>query len=303
MSCLVQWSPVAAARHVLFFVRAGAEHEVAAIAATEPHVSTATAATEVFLPGVNLDGGSVDLGDAGPDIVTVSGSSSQAILDAVDLLCGHVEPAAFLFPGGPAVHVDDRVEVYDPPGTWAGYLTDVCTVDRAYEALLVGASSLAQVHFGSEIEEWVLDGARAAARLCPDRFDAHAHCARLLNALGHHVEATEHAERAVATATRDHLRAEAFTAIGYARHALGDYAGSVAAYRSAYECGKRPDRSRALGIALMRVGELDEALNYLELPAWTTRNLVAVAAGLASADRSGLAADLLEITRPTVRRG
>ena len=297
MVTIVQWEPVLALGYVLLEVRPGSECVAGSVANELSIVDQATVIAEVHIPGVNIRGGMVNVGDSGPDFVTITESAATDVLAAAQALASHIEPARFLITSGHAVTLDGQCHIEALTTSWIEYVEQTCATDVACRILLAAPIASSNNPRAYPPSADLLTQTEAAVRLCPDSFDAHFTSAWMLDALGRHAKAVAECERALALPATDVDRAMASDQLGHAHHELGAFAKAVEAYRAAAAHLGHPDVQRSLGVALMHAGSWDEAERLLRAQVGKSRLFVDVASALATLGERDVARSLLRFAR------
>jgi len=274
---LVQWAPWRVTGSAVFEIRSGHRSAVERLTVPSGSGLTLVGAPEVVrVGGINgVELASVDLRLGCTELVRLDDTGLPVEPATLEALAPHVSGsellavAGELTPGG-AGHtfvLDQRCSMVEVPD-WVAHLAQHGRAELAYDLLLAPSMRLpAQRDSVSGLPpEASVDGyprllalAQRAAQLIPDRIEAHLRCGWLLGELGRPAEAVPHLERAIAVGPDTGDVDRAWTSLGHARSALGDWPGALAALVRARERRKNAVTGRNLGIALAHVGRFDEA--------------------------------------------
>jgi hypothetical protein len=265
--------------------------DAAAVVEVQPALSLVTPAAQLRLPGVNIEGGMVDVGGEAPDLILLAGESPSDVLAACRAVSTHVRPAHLLVrdgESGHAVHLgpDSRFEVLRIP--WREYLVRQGAQDLLHETLLDALSR----YQDESTDAGALDIAREAVYLRPDDPAGRYQYGRLLARLGRDEAAVAELSQAMRLKPPPPLYVDVCAALAEARLRLSDPAGAVAALD---EAGDLAWRYRHLAaVALARAGRLDEALERMPMRVGTHR-FVDAAQGLYRLGRHDDARALLRV--------
>jgi tetratricopeptide (TPR) repeat protein len=285
---LVQWEPVQTSGEVLLFPRAGRQADLAARIGGVARLSPAQA--QVYVGGVNIDGGTIDVGEDGQVVQLLPGTLEE-ISQAAHSLVGLVEPARFLVvqdAHAQAFFIGDTV-VVEPVSDWATHLAERGAAQVAIEVLLEGHDKPRAEH---------LPDAEAAVRLSPDTHWPRAHLGWLLMRLGHFEKARVELERAIAAEAPDHAKAYAWANLGWSLSALGRHDEGIPYYKRAIEGRHIVAHRINLGVVCMRGGHFAQAWEALR-PYNEGRTLFEAAQAMAELGRFGDARALLRAALET----
>jgi tetratricopeptide (TPR) repeat protein len=279
LAVVLQWHPWTLVRGAVFEAASAAPaEELAAVVAQHPVLSVGRPTASLYLPGANVEGGSVDVGDDGPAMVGLAEAAPGEALAACRALAPYVAPARLLVreaEGGYAVRLgpDGRVDRLAVP--WREHLLRHGADDLVHEALL-DAVARWESTLDADRAEAALGLAREATRLRPDDPVGRYAYGRLLLRAGDLAGAAAELEAAIGLEPGHRLRIDASVALARVRLDLGDDDGAARAMRGAGDAAWR--NRPLLAVALARVGRFDEARQILRDR--LLRRFVDAAAGL-----------------------
>jgi tetratricopeptide (TPR) repeat protein len=294
LAAVLQWHPWTLVRGAVFEPAPTASpDDLAAVIGRHPVLSLVRPTASLYLPGVNVDGGTVDVGDDGPVMVGLAEAPPAEILAAGRALAPYVEPARLLVreaDGGYALRVgpDWRVDPLTVP--WREHLLRQGADDLVHEALLDGVARWEST-MDADGAAAALGLAADAARLRPDDPTGRYTYGRLLARAGRLAPAAAELEAAIASEPGHRMRIDACVALAEVRLALGDPDGAARAVRDAGNVAWR--HRPLLSVALARAGRFDEARELLRDR--MLRRLVAAAPGLHRLGRPDDARALLRV--------
>ena len=270
---LMQLHPWTLVRGAAFEPTADTSDDVlAAVVRRHPALGLAAPATTLYLPGVNVGGGPVDLGDDTRPVVLLAEAAAAEMLAACEAVAPHIGPARLLIRDACSLRLgpDCRVEPSTVP--WRQFLIRQGAEDLLYDVLLDALSRC-------ESEEQAVEAlglGQEATRLRPDDPTGRLAYARLLIRVGRDEPAAGELEAAIRCEPGPRERIDACVALAEVRLRLGDADGAAEALRDA---GNGAWRHRPLlAVALARAGRFDEARR--ELHYHGTRHYVDVARDL-----------------------
>jgi tetratricopeptide (TPR) repeat protein len=278
---LVQWKPHLALGQVLLVPRPGREAE--AVACAGGVVSIVASRLSVQVPGVNIEGGEVDLGDAGA-VVRLSDGSAAELEAAARALAPWVEPAQFVSRDGlrgNLVSVGDPVSV-TAVAHWAQPLRDARSLEALCEQLLPeGPPTLEALANTEEL-----------ARLCPEAMAVHRKLGWLLMRLGRYEEALAPLELSIGAEAPHYVQAYVLANLGYCLDALGRSAEAVGRYERSVESLRVGAHRINLGMSCYHAGRFKESWDALR-PYHAGRRLFEAAEMMERVGRHGDARALL----------
>ena len=230
---------------------------VAAVLRRHRALSLAAGAATLYLPGVNVGGGTMDVGDDARPLVRLAEAAPADVLAACEAVAPHVRPARVLVRDAFALRLgpDCRVEPLTVP--WREFLIRQGAEDLLYDVLL---DALSTCESDEDTAEALGLGAEAV-RLRPDDPDGRLAYARLLVRLGRDGLAAAELEAAIRCQPRPRERIDVGVALAEVRLRLGDPGGAAEALRDA---GNGAWRHRTLlAVALARAGRFDDARREL----------------------------------------
>jgi hypothetical protein len=255
---LMQLHPWTLVRGAAFEPAADASDDaVAAAVRRHPALSLAAGSATLSLPGVNIGGGTVDVGDLGRPLVCLAEAAPADVLAACELVAPHVGPARVLVRDAYAVRIgpDFRAEPLNVP--WREHLIRQGAEDLLYDVLL---DALSSCESDDDMAEAVGIGQEAVG-LRPDDPDGRLAYARLLVRLGHDGLAADQLEAAIRCEPGPRELIDASVALAEVRLRMDDPAAAAEALRQA---GNGAWRHRPLlAVALARAGRVDEARREL----------------------------------------
>ena len=270
---LMQMHPWTLVRAAVFEPRAGVpDHGVAAVVRRHPALSLAAPTTTLYLPGVNLNGGTVDVGDDAPPMVRLAEAAPADIRAACEAVAPYVGPARLLVRDTFTVRIGSGCTVEPLAVPWREYLVRNGAEDLLYDVLL---DALSRCESDEDMAE-ALGLGEEAVRLRPDDPAGRLAYARLLARLGLDARAAAELEAAIRARPGPRELIDAGVRLAEVRLRLGDADGAAEALRDA---GNGAWRHRPLlAVALARAGRFDEARR--ELHYHGTRHYVDVARDL-----------------------
>jgi hypothetical protein len=259
--------------------------DLTAVVEAHPVLSFARPTARLRLPGVNVEGGTVDVGGDAPDLIVLAGEEPSEVLAACRALGARVAPAHLLIRDGYAVHLGPGARVEALEMGWREYLVRHAAEDLLHETLLDALSA------GEDADE-ALGIAREAVRLRPDDATSRYHYGRLLARLGRDEAAEAELSEGVQLEPPLPLYADVCAALAATRLRLNDPAGAVAALEEAGNMAWRHQHLAA--VALAKAGRPDEAIERLPIRAGG-RRFVEAAEGLCRLGRRDDARALLRV--------
>jgi hypothetical protein len=254
LAVVLQWHPWTLVRGAVFEAASAAPaEELAAVVAQHPVLSVGRPTASLYLPGANVEGGSVDVGDDGPAMVGLAEAAPGEALAACRALAPYVAPARLLVreaEGGYAVRLgpDGRVDRLAVP--WREHLLRHGADDLVHEALLEAVARWEST-LDADRAEAALGLAGEATRLRPDDPVGRYAYGRLLLRAGDLAGAAAELEAAIGLEPGHRLRIDASVALARVRLDLGDDDGAARAMRGAGDAAWR--NRPLLAVALARV--------------------------------------------------
>lgn len=264
---LVQWQPVVAYDEILLLPTG----DVAAVLAKHPIATRVGTRIGVFVGGVNIDGGRIDVGDGG-DVIRIASGAFDAIAAAVHDLAGLVEPARFV--------VRDELAVIE--------LAEAVTITRTDDwPVRIGADDLDAICDAlDESDPDTLAIASALAAAFPDEYRPRAILGSIWFSRGKLDDAHRELALAAAAEVPDHVRARSWSLLGQTLLELGRTADAITWLERATGTRHREADKVMLGIAYAHAGKPAEAWDQLR-PYHVGRTLIEAAEALARMGRHG----------------
>ncbi|MEJ7598086.1 MAG: hypothetical protein WKG01_09280 [Kofleriaceae bacterium] len=227
---LIQWQPVVAHDEVLLLPTG----DVEPIVARHPIATLVPTRIDLHVSGVNIDGGSIDLG-AGMPVVRLANAPLEELLAASRALAELVEPACFVVrDDGIVIELAGDVTV-TPDDAWVVRIAhdDVDTACDALDTSDPGTLAIVQ----------------QLADALPDAYRPRAMLGSIWLARGKLDDARRELERAAEAEAPDHIRALAWSMLGRVLLELGESRRALAWLERATTAGHdEADRIR-LGVA------------------------------------------------------